>query len=393
MKIIIATCLLGLLAAGCVTTTPPKSEKSSLYIQEYYDLRDAYSQLLEFKENPHFHRLGFEGVSPFNVWYKNLRSQSAETATLDADHACSRTLTMLGLAYLHSKGAESQTTEILKTQFEAGLEKLKLPRDVLTTLIVTGSTQGTLTPVISCCKTEGGLAARVTVVEETKSREPNVLLLDTGNAVLDRGENREAVNTLIFETMNRLRYNAMGLGPKELALPPTQLTELLSTTQFPIIATNTTVRGTHNVRLSPYERFNINGRRHVVFSVQPVPAPGYATESMLDIADPIESLRTRLKSIENTTDSIIVMSHLSRAENRALLEAFPTINILVTEIYEPGSRTVLGTNINGVSINMLQFRTKDDKFIPARKETLSLRMADSFADAETREKIDTLFRK
>jgi 2',3'-cyclic-nucleotide 2'-phosphodiesterase (5'-nucleotidase family) len=394
MKSLMTIVFIGLFAAGCVTTKPPvTSTNEPLYVQEYYDLLDAYTQLQEFKTNPHFHRLGFEGASPFNVWYQNLRKQSAETATLDMDHAGSRALTMLGIAYLSSQGEETPATEMLTTQFEASLEKLKFRREQLATLLFTGNTQGTLTPVISCCKIEGGLAARVTYLEEVKTREPNILLLDTGSAVLSRGNERQEVNALIFDAMNRLGYNAMGLGPNELLLPPQELSALFTQAQFPIVATNARAKGQDLHHLSPFELLDIDGRRIAVFSVQPQPTAGYPAESAVEILDPAKTLREHLDTLAAKVDAIIVMSHLSRADNRLFLEEFPEIDILITELYDPIPRNILGTSIRGVSVGMFQFMTKDGKVIPARKETLSLHMADSYSDPDIREKIENLLVK
>ena len=94
----------------------------------------------------------------------------------------------------------------------------------------------------------GGVARRATTINQEKKKNPYTLVLDAGDSLV--GDQDPALKTQgksSVEAMNRLGYDAMALGPADLALGLETLRARMAEAKFPMLSANAVVTGTEEL--------------------------------------------------------------------------------------------------------------------------------------------------
>ncbi len=204
--------------------------------QEYTDLSTAYGQLLGFRDDPLFIRHRFTANSPHAGWLDQVRAIGRRPGHSPEGP---RLLAMLAVA-IRQHGPDSPTARDFTTRFERELRLLRdapasqptpppqpapdttRPEDsAVVSILYTGDTQGVLYPQPVLDSSVGGLSRRLPLLAKLRAANPNAVLLDAGDAFTSSGEQAMRNNSAMVAAMNRMHYDAMGLGVHDLGMGET----------------------------------------------------------------------------------------------------------------------------------------------------------------------------
>ncbi|MCK9594507.1 MAG: hypothetical protein PHH68_04095 [Candidatus Omnitrophica bacterium] len=200
------------------------------------------------------------------------------------------------------------------------------------TLLLTGQTHSMIY-TCSCPKEpDGGVSRRAGLIKELRSKDPNILVLDSGNffagGILDEyAQNPELDrrrNGINLKAMDIIGYDAVGIGDSEFSFGRQVMEEELDRVKIPLVSCNLV-----SEKVAPYVLKRV-GKRQIGITglISPFSA---AKAGGLKIDPALDALkRTVLELKQKKTDIIVVLSNLGEKEDKALLKELPgMIDILV----------------------------------------------------------------
>jgi hypothetical protein len=316
MKIIVCLlCLLSLFACAgprVPVQTPVAARAPVLPVFE--DLKALHDQFLVFREDDIFRRYGFTYNSPYADWLQRVREMEQDPDTGDV----ARLLAGLSIAY-RTHGAKS----VIYAQFEERFDKaLRTPvrreptdRSLPTapsapgvTILFSGDTRGDVFSKPGLTGDVGGLARRPPTIAYFRGKDPGLLLLEAGDAFVSGPAGSKVTNQVLVRAMNRMNYDAMGLGPGDLAMGEVALRELAAMATFPFVCSNLEFGKGVAPWIRPYVILKRNQLRVAVMSLFP-PTPGAVVTGARFIA-PSAALRTLLPVLRSKADCIVLLTQL-----------------------------------------------------------------------------------
>ena len=184
-------------------------------------------------------------------------------------------------------------------------------------------------------------------INTIRAKEPNVVLLDTGDAAFGSGGEFDET-MLVAKTMNLLKYDAMALGNHELDIGAERLRQFVDLVEFPILASN--VQGLPSSRgkdLSLASHITISLTHSLnndtlcligVTANEPNPLTG----ADLEIGPEVDAVKAILTELTNSTCSRkIILSHAGIDVDRRL--ARETSNMGVDAILGGHSHVLIPT--------------------------------------------------
>ena len=227
------------------------------------------------------------------------------------------------------------------------------------TILFSGDTQGVLYPQPGLSGVMGGIASRGPVIERMRAEDPNAILVDAGDAFTSGFPKAARINRVLVQAMNRMGYDAMGLGGHDLAMGEVALRELVSIASFPLVCTN--LRFQQGV--TPWIRDHVilerGGVRVAVVSLLPDESAVRVTGASLIPAR--QALRDILPRLLAGADCILLLTQLDSARVAALPETRPAINAVIgdcrgTAMDDP---VYLPTVPKGLGIGLLRLERAD----------------------------------
>lgn len=203
------------------------------------------------------------------------------------------------------------------------------------TLLYTSDFNGQVMPRKGCGgRPTGGLARNAGKVGELRQTEENVFLLDCGDFVSDQGYDRELTAQVFLKGMNGMIYDAIVLGPQDLALGPGHLKGLLEDAIFPVVTSNVVNGGTGEPFAKGYAVVERGGIRVGVIGVLPDEevkrtAPVFREEGMFRILPMEEAARKAVDEIRGRVDVLVLVSRGSYDETCRIVERVPGIDLAV----------------------------------------------------------------
>lgn len=187
----------------------------------------------------------------------------------------------------------------------------------------------------------GGLAEAATVIRNLR---PD-LLVDGGDMFTGTIMSDEFSGKPLIEIMNRLNYQAVALGNHEFDYGIEVLKERLREARFPVLSAN--VEGLSETK--PYTVLAARGIRVGVI--------GLTTETLAEVTHPknlstirvrklVDSVGSLLPAVKSQSDFVILLAHLSIAEQVRLAKAFPEIPLIISG-HPHGAKS---THIGGTTI-------------------------------------------
>ncbi len=198
-------------------------------------------------------------------------------------------------------------------------------------IVYTANTSGKLT---ACnCPTDpyGGLAERVTLIENLRESFEPFLLVDSGNMVSLFGD-YDGKAACVLRLMNAMKYDAAGLGINELFNGIESAEKMVAEADFLLISTVFAPAGKSTQAFKPYTISEISGVTAGIVSVCDSVSQtrlGNPRTGDYHILPIVDALSPVLSEISSQSDFTIVLSELSSDQNRELIVQFPEIDLVV----------------------------------------------------------------
>jgi len=181
--------------------------------------------------------------------------------------------------------------------------------------------------------------------------------MDAGNSWWGApGLAEKSQGAIVVEAMNLMAYDAMALGPAELALGAPVLRQRIAGASFPVLSANVFVPSRRELLAQPYTVLTVRGRsvgvigltggEPVSLPVQerfrkaggqaaPTEFPAYRSacrwvDDDLVVLDPAHALARYLPRVQETADIIILLSNLGSEANARLAEQVPGIDVIIS---------------------------------------------------------------
>lgn len=187
----------------------------------------------------------------------------------------------------------------------------------------------------------GGMPARATLVNQIRTEEENVLVLDAGDVLTGRPESNFFNAEPDIVGMNYIDYDAMTIGNHEFDNGMDNLRKLKAIAKFPFLSANIFTKGGEPV-FTAFKIFYMNGYKVAVFGLTThetpeVTMPEYVKN--LEFRNPVEIAKKLVPALENKADVIIALTHLgfypdnenmmSYEGDVTLLKEVPEIDIVI----------------------------------------------------------------
>ena len=180
------------------------------------------------------------------------------------------------------------------------------------TILFSGDTQGVIFPQPGVGGPVGGVARRPPLVGRVRVDEPGMVLVDAGDAFASGFGRAGRINNVLVRAMNRMGYDAMGLGPYDLAVGEVALRELVSIAEFPFVCSNLVFHGGVKPWIKPYAILRRGPFRIGVISLLPPDAGVAFTGARL--VPPGHALRGVLAELGPKVDGVVLLTQMGSAE-------------------------------------------------------------------------------
>ena len=202
------------------------------------------------------------------------------------------------------------------------------------TILHTNDTHAHLEPFTpSGEETQGGVARRLTVINQVRAEEENVLLVDAGD---------QFQGTLFFNVwqgeeashfMNALGYQAMAVGNHEFDSGPGTLGSFVRAAAFPVLSANLDVSDEPELagNIKPSVVLTVGGERIGVIGLTTadlmiISSPG----PNVRVNDPVEAAKAAVNELTaQGINKIVCLSHLGYLEDHSLAKAVDGIDVIV----------------------------------------------------------------
>jgi len=342
MKIIVCLlCLFSFFACAGqrAPAQAPVAVKSPI-LPQFEVLNTLHQQFLVFREDDIFRRYGFTYNSPYADWLQRVRGLEQDPVMGDV----ARLLAGLSIAYrTHGAGSEvyAQFEERFDTALRApvALEPTvrpvpapAAPPEPGVTILFSGDARGDVFPKSGLTGDVGGLARRPATIAYFREMDPGVLLLDAGDAFASGFAGAQMTNKVLVRAMNRMGYDAMGLGPQDLAMGEVALRELVGMAKFPLVCSNLEFGKGVSPWIRPYAVFERNRLKVAVVSLLPS-IPGAVITGARFIA-PADALRALLPGLKNRVDCIVLLTQFGSEDVASLLGGDEEVGVILGDSME-----------------------------------------------------------
>ena len=334
--IILAFCLLPLFAcAARPVQAPLQVQAPAPILPQFEELRVLHERFVAFRENEQFRRYGFTFNSPYADWLQRVRDIEKDPFRAEA----ARLLAGLAVASrIH--GLKSEVYSQFEERFDRALRTAPVPdpapdstptiaRPSVSgiTILFSGDTGGLVLPWSGVAGEMGGLAARPPVIEHFRKEDPGLLLLDAGDSFAVDVSGAQEVNKVLVRAMNRMHYDAMGLGGGDLAMGEVALRELVGMADFPLVCSSLKFGKDVAPWIDRYALVERNGFRVAVMSLLPLPPAAGITGARF--IPPGEVLRDLLPELWGMADCIVLLTQLSSTELVGLLDENSEVDVIL----------------------------------------------------------------
>ena len=315
-------------------------------LPEFEVLNTLHQQFLVFREKDIFRRYGFTYNSPYADWLQRVRGLEQDPAMGEV----ARLLAGLSIAY-RTHGAKSSVYTQFEERFDKALRTPLEPEPMVRpapasaaapepvaapepgiTILFSGDTRGDVFAKSGLTGEVGGLARRPSTIAYFREKDPGVLLLDAGDAFASGFAGSEMTNKVLVRAMNRMGYDAMGLGPQDLAMGEVALRELVGMAKFPLVCSNLEFGKGVSPWIRPYAIFERNQLKVAVVSLLPS-IPGAVITGARFIA-PARALRAILPGLKNRVDCIVLLTQFGSEDMAGLLGGDEEVGVVLGDSME-----------------------------------------------------------
>ena len=331
-------------------------------------LNTLHQQFLVFREDDIFRRYGFTYNSPYADWLQRVRGLEQDPVMGDV----ARLLAGLSIAY-RTHGAGSEVYAQFEERFDTALRvpvapeptvrpvpAPAAPREPGVTILFSGDTQGDLFPKSGLTGDVGGLARRPATIAYFREMDPGVLLLDAGDAFASGFAGAQMTNKVLVRAMNRMGYDAMGIGPQDLTMGEVALRELVGMAKFPLVCSNLEFGKGVSPWIRPYAIFERNRLKVAVVSLLPS-MPGTVITGARFIA-PADALRVLLPGLKNRVDCIVLLTQFGSEDVASLLGGDEEVGVILGDsmVFSRGRPAYIPAVPGGLGFGSVRLEVRDE---------------------------------
>jgi 2',3'-cyclic-nucleotide 2'-phosphodiesterase (5'-nucleotidase family) len=170
------------------------------------------------------------------------------------------------------------------------------------------------------------VARRATIIHQEREQGGLVLVLDAGDSLVgDRDPARRTQGETSVAAMNMLGYDALVLGPQDLALGPDLLRQRLAEAEFAVLSANAVVSDTGELVAAPYVVRELGNHRLAIVGIS-----GGSDTQEIALRDPLETARAIVAKVAPQANLIILLSHAGARTDQQIAEAVPAIDLVIS---------------------------------------------------------------
>ncbi len=179
----------------------------------------------------------------------------------------------------------------------------------------------------------GGVARRMTKINEIRAEYPDALLFDAGDEFQGTLFFTQYKGEATLEFMNRLGYDAMTVGNHEFDAGPATLAKFVQGADFPVLGANVDAEADPDLQglLKPYTILDVGGTQVGVIGVV-TPLTGILSSAgpNVQFTDPVQAVQKYAKELEEQgVNIIVVLSHLGYVPDQDLAAQVEGVDIIV----------------------------------------------------------------
>ncbi len=169
------------------------------------------------------------------------------------------------------------------------------------------------------------MARRATLIKQERAGKRPLLVLDAGNSLTgDRNPASASLGATSVAALNRMGYDAVALGPMDLALGPAVLRLRLAEASFAVLSANATDPATGQLIAVPYVIREIGGYRIAIAGLTGQDAAGG-----LSVRDPVTTAEAVVSEVRPLADIVILLSNCGSVTNQQIADRVTGISVII----------------------------------------------------------------
>jgi 2',3'-cyclic-nucleotide 2'-phosphodiesterase (5'-nucleotidase family) len=206
------------------------------------------------------------------------------------------------------------------------------------TIIYSGNIGGETGPC-GCEVSMGGLPRRHTLLNELRSKDPDLVVLDSGGML-----NKQPIiippndkvpplkEAHVFNTVLEMGIDAVNISPLDLAKGLDFFREMDNKAPGVWISSNIIDRETGKLAFTPHKIIQKNGLDIGVFGLMAPAAMGvpfFDSSHPLNVLDPVETARKKVKELKKSSDIVVALVYMDPHDAEILAEKVPGIQVII----------------------------------------------------------------
>ncbi len=172
----------------------------------------------------------------------------------------------------------------------------------------------------------GGVARRATTIATERKQGGFVLVLDAGDSLTgDQDPARKTQGQSSVEMMNRLGYDALALGPGDLALGLAVLRQRIGEAKFAVLSANAVVSANGELIAKPYVVRTFGDYRVAIVGLS-----GGSGTREIAVRDPLATAQAIVPEALRQAHAVIVLSHAGPEVDRKIADSVPGIAAIIS---------------------------------------------------------------
>jgi 5'-nucleotidase len=152
------------------------------------------------------------------------------------------------------------------------------------------------------------------------------LVLDAGNSLVgDQDPAKKTRGQSSVTVMNMMGYDAMTLGPADLALGLDVLRQRVAEAEFAVLSANAVVLVTEELVATPYVLRRLGDHQVAIVGLS-----GGGETSEIGLLDPVEAAEATVAEVASQADVIILLSHAGALTDQRIAETVPGIDLIIS---------------------------------------------------------------
>ena len=192
------------------------------------------------------------------------------------------------------------------------------------------------------------MARRATTIKGLRASASSSLLLDAGNSLYNaEGSTTEPAERTrgqtSVEVLNRLGYDAVALGDKDLLLTKEELLKRISEAKsFAFVSANLIDRSTGKLVVKPYVIKEMAGHKVALIGIT-----GGASTGDWIVTPPLDAARDYVRQVQSQADVVILLSNAGPKLNKLIASEAPGIDVILSGgTNDPlGKETLIGKTL------------------------------------------------